>query len=733
MPPSPEQSVAITGLSAEQLLTVQINTQRHLPKSCMEQTMNMLAHMGVAMEDASLTTEQRRALRILFYLAPRFLWPEPQRAADGRLAPHARPNLLKQRLVRAHAGEWLQLLQTTLAAADGGTSDITQEEGRARSPASPGLIDERALRSLGTSAQRNQVGTAWKHLWSYGVPAKDRQTQEFLQAKLGGSAGCTESPPPPCPTDQGLALLARCTDQVWQLALKSFTRGKCPDGLGWSQDVFHLAATHAATCRIVKASVLSMLMNEGDQRVQQLLGHSRIIPLYESASHQLRPISVPTTWRKCAGAVALGCWKVDLMHWMGEKQYGAGRSHGSSLLAARLSDLLQEKPEFVHLHLDIRDAFTSLRRTAAWNALNECNAALAASQWTWLFGPNTALIPSRIGRAVLQPLHQGIAQGDPMSSFCFAATLELCVRDFIARAEALHVDKTSFEINAYVDDTVLSVAPEAAEDMLTLWSATLQDYGLQIQGDKTQVFQKNAEPQALADRFHLPLQACRSDGFVLCGLPLPLMRDRYYDGTAVPIGSRHFQKEFLRLKYDVLLRQCAALETIATGLLHTGVHVSVDLLRRCVIPKTIHLMRGLPPAVMHPWCESVDLLFQLTWRKLVGFGALSHTQWNVVCLPASYGGLGLLRLKDECPIHALSQQLALRALRIRVLDPDSPELALVDGIWESVSERINVEMALRGPKRRLMNGGHPHATRSLRRAYYDSVTPDAECRTHTIS
>ena len=96
----------------------------------------------------------------------------------------------------------------------------------------------------------------------------------------------------------------------------------------------------------------------------------------------------------------------------------------------------------------------------------------------------------------------------------------------------------------------------------------------------------------------------------------------------------------------------------------------------------------------------------------MGFGPLSHEQWRVVCLPASYGGLGLLKLMDECPIHALSQQLALRAMRISVLDPEKPELALIDGVWNHVSELINVEAALRGPKQRLLNDGHPHATRS---------------------
>ena len=121
------------------------------------------------------------------------------------------------------------------------------------------------------------------------------------------------------------------------------------------------------------------------------------------------------------------------------------------------------------------------------------------------------------------------------------------------------------------------------------------------------------------------------------------------------------------------------LETLSKGLLQIGVHLSIDLLRRCVLPKTIHLMRGIPPSIMGPWCESVDQLFQLTWRKILAFPALSQEQWNVVCLPASYGGQGLLRLKEECPLHALSQQLALRALRIPILDQDKPDLSLIEG------------------------------------------------------
>ena len=169
------------------------------------------------------------------------------------------------------------------------------------------------------------------------------------------------------------------------------------------------------------------------------------------------------------------------------------------------------------------------------------------------------------------------------------------MRDFIRRAEQLNIDKANFEINAYVDDTVLSTTPEAAQELLNLWGATLLDYGLQVQGDKTQVFQKNADPAVLSARFNLPLQACRGDGFVLCGLPLPLMRSHYHDENAIPVGSEAFQREFLKQKYEVLLRQCAALETVARSLAFIGTHVSVDLLRRCVLPKTTHLLRGAPP------------------------------------------------------------------------------------------------------------------------------------------
>ena len=375
VPPSPEQSAGIMEFTAESLLAAQIPTQHHLPKSCIEQTMSLIAHMGAAMEDPSLSTEQRRAVRVLFYLLPRLLWPEPKRPQTGRLLPHARPNLLKQRLIQAHNGQWLELLQNTVLREHGGSLASTPSADLARQPATPGLIDDRCLEAIRAASQRNQVGKAWKHLWSFGVPGRDEQTALHLQEKLCGDGDRGMVAAPACPANHGQDLILRCTDDIWDMALKTFRRGKCQDGLGWSQDLFFLVATHAATSRTVRAAVLSLLLNDGDYRVKQLVGHSRIVPLFKNDSGQLRPISVPTTWRKCAGALALCCWKGDILQWMGDRQYCAGRSHGSSLLAAHLSDLLHRKPHLVHFHLDLKDAFTSLSRISAWEALSQCNPA----------------------------------------------------------------------------------------------------------------------------------------------------------------------------------------------------------------------------------------------------------------------------------------------------------------------------------------------------------------------
>eukprot|EP00971_Amphidinium_carterae_P335080 6470746-Amphidinium_carterae.2 len=89
---------ALPSLPITQLLS--ITCQRHIPKCC-QHTLKWLH--DASQDDMSGPHVRRWSLRFFFALAPRLLWPAPQRQPGAKsLTPHSRPNIVKHRLSLLH-------------------------------------------------------------------------------------------------------------------------------------------------------------------------------------------------------------------------------------------------------------------------------------------------------------------------------------------------------------------------------------------------------------------------------------------------------------------------------------------------------------------------------------------------------------------------------------------------------------------------------------------------------
>ena len=95
--PCDEVCETLLAIPIERLLAKSLATQRRLPASVSELVISDLCQLWKASESPDHSYLQQRLCRVLIFLAPRLLWPEPVRDAEHKLPPHSRPKLVRAR------------------------------------------------------------------------------------------------------------------------------------------------------------------------------------------------------------------------------------------------------------------------------------------------------------------------------------------------------------------------------------------------------------------------------------------------------------------------------------------------------------------------------------------------------------------------------------------------------------------------------------------------------------
>ena len=125
--------------------------------------------------DDDETTAQ--AASVMLVLAPKLMWPEPERQGHKSLPPWSRPRMIQERIRLVHAGKWKELLQLTQARKTGNMT---------RAPAtSPCEVIKSEGRALLREVQRGRPGTAWKRVRGLGLLPTGDSTIDSVAAKWG--------------------------------------------------------------------------------------------------------------------------------------------------------------------------------------------------------------------------------------------------------------------------------------------------------------------------------------------------------------------------------------------------------------------------------------------------------------------------------------------------------------------------------------------------------------------
>ena len=309
--------------------TQNIRTQRHIPKSTHALVDQVCGHALRLLHDPLLQQEHRRVLLSLVLTMPRWLWPEPAYTGSA-LHPHARPQLLKERAHLFLSNDWAALL--TVLAPD---QDIVDEP--AARPRAPGVLTDQDHRRLLQAAKQGRLTSAWRQLYSHGVAASNADTQAKLERKW--------LPAPNFPTERrghhmslSDAQHILAPDSLLKAA-RALPQGSALDALGWSHEAWLCTYRTPRGRQLLRELLVLYATGEAGREATELINCCLAVPLHkDSEGVGLRPIAIPTVFRKTYAKVFVAKFRSELQDAAGPHQFSAMSRDGARNIASVLRD-----------------------------------------------------------------------------------------------------------------------------------------------------------------------------------------------------------------------------------------------------------------------------------------------------------------------------------------------------------------------------------------------------------
>ena len=440
-------------------------------------------------------------------------------------------------------------------------------------------------------------------------------------------------------------------------------RGCAPDSLGWTSEALQQIAVQAELRSLPGFLCGLYLGRSAGPVVEDLFNSSRLIPLWKDPAGQgLRPIAIPTAWRKLAAMLIQRRWQTTLRTACGPFQFAAGSPDGTSRFASAIQVAMQDTPaDHLVLRTDVTNAFGSAHRHCLLHLLHDLHPDLAAAYLPWLSRPTLGIAYDEADQLHVLPAMRGIPQGDPLSSLSFCLLLARPLAELAER------DGHAFLALGYADDVLIRAPVHSAAQALRQWTDLLAPLGLSVNATKTAVWSPGG---TVPDNLVLLTgqRHASTDGITVCGLPV--QTDSEPASHDLPVGNPAFVQAFLEAKTRLFQFKLATLmhvlDTMGTN--SVALHIVTHLLRVGVQSSFVHLFRFLPPVLSTPWAASLDTLVVTHLSRLLNLPLHLEIPLHILRAPFSQGGLQFCCLETEASLHFLSGALALHDAQI----PDRP-------------------------------------------------------------
>ena len=175
-------------------------------------------------------------------------------------------------------------------------------------------------------------------------------------------------------------------------ALRTLGQGAAADVVGWHHENFMALSSEEPFLLVLMELLQSYCLQDLGTVALDTMNASLLLPLSKgSAAQGVRPLAIPTVFRKVLGKIMVQQWRRQLADHSSPHQFAALRSDGSHLCAREARSLICRTSSNVLLRCDIANAFNAIDRAAVLTALHDIHPELARSQHAWLQRPTIAL------------------------------------------------------------------------------------------------------------------------------------------------------------------------------------------------------------------------------------------------------------------------------------------------------------------------------------------------------
>ena len=255
-------------------------------------------------------------------------------------------------------------------------------------------------------------------------------------------------------------MLWTAEDSDWAKAVLRLKPGKGADPGGWTHEAWQYLWEEVSLQAPLVTWLRSLCTAPADTQRAACIHRYRAVCLAKLGGG-VRPVVISSLMRKLMCSAFVPAVRRDLGAHFEHVQYGAATSDGCLQMYAHLSTLLQRSPSQRLYQTDISNAFCTLGRQAAYDAL--CRLVGDAPWLSFLHYLLEQDMHVNIPEWADQPASTlrsacGIGQGDPLSSLLFAAVITEAIQSF-CRLE--HIKDLGIDIVAYIDDCVMAGEPAA--------------------------------------------------------------------------------------------------------------------------------------------------------------------------------------------------------------------------------------------------------------------------------
>ena len=323
--------------------------------------------------------------------------------------------------------------------------------------------------------------------------------------------------------------------------------------------------------------------------VMAMWASARLLAL-SKANGKPRPIAVGEIFRRLAAKCAvMHCAKV-LAARLRPTQRGVGVSGGVEHLAHTITVMLQTRPDWCVLAVDVKNAFNSILRESI---LRETIAHLPEVA-DLIFGCYGGQTPKLwLSTSDFIESLRGVQQGDPLGPALFA----LAFHPVLLRVKELHPD---VRVMAGHDDVFMVGTPADCVAAYATFATEAGRLGLTVEASESRIFSRFEGTVAQAGQ-----------GYAGIAVPVPHTEGVVVFGT--PIGH----PEWVQMK----LRELLSVHRVALRALPLvgSTQVSQHLIVASHSARVAHLLRTLPPSVSEEFALAHDDQMWVAFGHVLGY------------------------------------------------------------------------------------------------------------------